>query len=358
MSVRLQLLGRLGNNLFQYALARIIAEQRELSLDCLPGGGGPPKSFLGAPIDSGPPATLSTLTEHFPNAPLRLDGPRVETPRLRFVLADDREWSGHRIDLAALLAAPERHGYDLAAFFQRVEYFDSYWPRIRRWFCPRSATPAVTVGRNDVVVSIRRGADYGLRNDTLGLTYYERLLAGMTDLGRVYVCGAGRDEVVRRRLACFRPVCVDAPPVSQLALMMQFRRIVLSNSTFAWWAGCLSDAVEVYAPRSIDGRTYAFTGYGDVDLRLPGDRHIDVPIEHLARFAVVQATDKRSAPDSASYELDDVCVEFWRWLTRAAQPVTLAEIFHAHPDLDLPRACRKLGRAGLVKVVLRYVGEE
>jgi len=70
--VRVTLRGRLGNNLFQYAIARIIAEQHGFSLACAQMPLSPEQ--VGRHLILTGPSTLGELTAYFPNAPLRIDG--------------------------------------------------------------------------------------------------------------------------------------------------------------------------------------------------------------------------------------------------------------------------------------------
>jgi hypothetical protein len=60
--------------------------------------------------------------------------------------------------------------------------------------------------------------------------------------------------------------------------MRRFNKMVLSNSTFAWWAGFLSAAERIYLPITTNGSGYAFRGFGDVDLLTGEPRYTAVNV--------------------------------------------------------------------------------
>src|SRR5262245_6418473 len=165
MCVKVNFLCRLGNNLFQYAIGRIIAEHHGLELEC-------------QRLQAEQEATLEAHTRYFPEAPLRIPGRRVDTPVERFVIQDNT-WSGQTINLQSILANRASRQIRLAGYFQRYEYFAPYRDRIRRWFrCAPTRMP-FEVRANDVIVHIRRAFDYGIFNWTLALLYYEKRLSGL-----------------------------------------------------------------------------------------------------------------------------------------------------------------------------------
>ena len=279
MSVHVTLVQRLGNNLFQYALGRIIAEHHGLALICrqIPYAYGPIYRS-GTSANAGPVATLDSLTDYFPNAPLYVRGRVVAAPVERYVMKRGSDWKGQTLDLAAILGDPTPRQIRLFGYFQRYEYFAPHRDRVRQWFRPRPVQTPWRIDPADIVVNVRRGADFAMENWTLSLSYYENILDSLRDRGRVYLCGVGIDESVRQRLRKFDPIYYDATPIEHFTFIMRFSRIVLSNSTFAWWAAFLSDAVEVYAPRSVDGMAYGFTGWEkeEVDLHTHEPRYIEV----------------------------------------------------------------------------------
>ena len=285
MSVEVTFIGRLGNNLFQYALGRIIAEHHNLELTCVDSWGAP-VLFMGNEVDLGPPATLGALSEHFPNAPLSLPGRRISEPVESIEITTVQGWNGQRIDLEAILGNSTPRRIQLAGYFQRYEYFSPFREKLRQWFRPIPGAAPFPIDPRDVLINIRRGRDYEVRDWTLPMEYYQRALSDMTDIGRVYVCGTCIDDRVRKAMERYSPTYCDGTPLEHFVLMTSFRRLILSNSTFAWWGAFLSDAEEIYAPRSESGSTFALTGFGDVDLHMHDPRYREVSTSGISTLAL------------------------------------------------------------------------
>jgi Glycosyl transferase family 11 len=372
MSVIVTMLGRLGNNLFQYGLGRIIAEHHGLAFECIPAAVDPTFNFLGRSVDSGPLVTLADLTASFPHAPMRLPGTVVEHPVEQYEIkpvAPDSEWLGHDLDLPRLLADPTPRQIRLAGYFHRAEYFVPYRDRLRTWFRPRSIPMPFAIHPRDVVLNIRRGFDFGILQWTLSLSYYHRILERMRDVGQVYVCGTCIDAQVQRGLARYDPIYYDATPIEHFNFLTRFNRLVISNSTFAWWAAFLSDATEIYGPP---------TG---IDLNMRDARYIEVADVEMARFAPFSVTPSARAAN-VSETLDAESAELLRWMLKQNRPVALSDVMHTYrsPELltwmmehgltltpedlmrpgkplDLSAAFRRLMEAGLVTQDTRYVEE-
>jgi hypothetical protein len=299
MSVKVTLIGRLGNNLFGYALGRIIAQQLRMELDCRQEVRSNPWRFAGKSLDVGISANLSDLREYFPNAPLHIEGRRFDHPIDRFELRPNEPWRGQRIDLQSVLENQDGRQVRLKGFFQRTEYYSPHKAQLREWFRPIGVkTPAA--GHADVVLNIRRGADFGLNDWILPASYYLDALSRLREIGDLYVCGTCIDQTLKDALSGYRPLYYEASPIEHFAFMMSFRRIVLSNSTFAWWAAFLSAADQIYAPRFASARAYSFSGFGDIDLHMHEDRYNEITVGNTVRFALLT----RNAEATSKMTLD------------------------------------------------------
>lgn len=374
MSVKVRYVGRLGNNLFQYALGRIIAEHHGFELACvparfedfcpaghLPASIGPPGAmeYLAREFGVGAAGTLDDLADELFIGKLTVAGRRCETPLDDYSIALGAEWGGQTLDLQAILADSSRRQIRLCGFFQRYEFYAAHRECIRGWLQCRQVVAPFTIRSNDVLVNFRRGSDFDALNWTLPLSYYEQILAGMGAIGQVYVIGTGIDEHVRARLRRFHPIYYPGSAVAHFSFFRQFRRLVISNSTFAWWAAFLSDAGEIFAPKSTSSSVFGFTGFSDVDLHMREPRYREVetsgnPVVHRSFNALTQRL-KISRRDGHAVELavDSVNRRVMKWLlTREAAP-GIAELHNEWAGLVTWQSLAQLRHSGLVSMAVQ-----
>lgn len=250
MTVEVRFFGHLGNNLFQYALGRVLAEELGHALVCVAPQARP--GFDRVEQASGIADQLSALADRFADVPLGLPGREVISPQLRLVLGEQPEWHGHGINLERVLRTGHGQRIVLGGYFQRSEYYLPYRERIRRWFQLPPVDGERRPGARDIVVHLRRSYDMRVLDRMLSLRYYEQALE-TASFDRVLVCGIGIDAVTRARLARFRPEYLELDALATLRLLQRAHGIVLANSTFSWWGAWLSDASRIYFPRPVRG---------------------------------------------------------------------------------------------------------
>jgi hypothetical protein len=358
MSVNVLFRGRLGNNLFQYALGRILAENLGLALDCRYVAPLVPEASKYLKLAG--PSRLDELLGYFPGVALRLAGIEAADPAQSFVVAQGKPWTGQKIDFAAILADRSPRRIDLHGYFQRFEYFDGRESDIRRWFALAPIATAFDVTRRDVLINIRRGLDFGLFGWILPLSYYDRALASVADVGQVYICGTGINDGVREHFKRLRPIYFQGTPVEHFSFMTRFSTVVLSNSTFAWWAAYLSNAESVYAPSAVDSRGYAFTGFADVDLHMRQSRYHEVPVVAFARTDTYitigprpQASRKTQVLGVSGRCTADSDALAWM-LARPGAILSLSDVTTRHPMANAKSLISEMARSGLLTVSHTY----
>lgn len=212
--------GNLGNNLFQYAFGRILAERLGYSLDA-------------SPIPGFPRTSDRVPGKCYTNDPFVLRGQKP-----------DLSWLQEDVD-------PQRQVV-LTGYFQRTEYYHPYKEAIRSWFeCDYSIEGNVGVG--DVVIGVRRGTDY-IPQHGLPTSYYIRALETVHSFDKVHICSDSPSDpfvrhLARRYDASIRP----AGALDNMQFIRSFRKIIMSNSTFLWWAAYLSHADQIIFPRPANG---------------------------------------------------------------------------------------------------------
>lgn len=359
MSVTVVLLGRLGNNLFQYALGRVIAERHQLMLNCA-------RESNSFPVDS--TSIIENLHDSFRDVPLFLAGRRAAGPELHLGLVPGKGPRELPLHLNSVLTS-RPCSYRLRGYFQRYEYYIDHAEKIKNWYNLDKRPPPITPGVNDVLVNIRRDPDFGYRGWTLPLSYYTNVLAKMKNVTRVFICGTGIDDDVVAHFSTYCPFVIQCDPIGHLRLFSAFRRVVLSNSTFGWWGGFLSGASELYSPRSGDGKTFGFTNWGTVDLHMREPRYIEVNNHRPARFRIclnVLASDvivsdfsegvyiERPTGPIAKIETHESNRTFLRWLFSTGGTVWTDEIPPRMIVVDATKLWGQLSVARLVDIGGRY----
>ena len=358
MSVRVESLGRLGNNLFQYCLGRIIAEHHGLAFEWAPMRAAllTSEELQWSSIETQTPSdgTLAAQGAQIFSTDLAVAGERVSQPVEAYEIQRGGSWSGQRLDLAALLANSARRQIRLAGFFQRFEYYAPHRERIHRWLQVQPMARIIDVQANDVLVNFRRGNDYDILHWTLPLSYYCETLNNLRDLGRVYVMGTGIDEHVVERLKIYDPIYFTGTVAEQFAFFGRFRRMLISNSTFAWWAAFLSDAELIYAPRSLSDSCYGFSGFRDVDLHMHEPRYQEVSTAgNPVRSRTLCAQTRLLRTELTDGRTVEACVSgleprSMAWLLEQPEAVGCDEFLKMHPGTVSAEALANLMKSGLL----------
>ena len=220
--VTVKYLGETGNRMFQYAYARMLAMKTNSGLSAQP----PHESFINA-ISFGDDSLGNQALVKYDNC-----DDIYECPPMSDILVYD--------------------------FMQRSKFYEPYREDIKKWF----GLPEVSSHSYDVVVHIRRG-DYLTGNiPTIKFEYYTDILKGLKYRNAIII-GRGIDQDTKRAFNNYRPVYTNGDVAHDMALMYGAKRIIMSNSTFAWWGTFLSDAEAWYPEIDI------FSEYGT-----PQDLHM------------------------------------------------------------------------------------
>ena len=215
--------GRLGNNLFQYCLGRILSTELQLNLQADP--------------IAGFPRTGATRRRWLP----------LLTRRVRTL-------TGHEVDLDAVLADRGASRIVVDGFFQRYEYYRGFKDVIRNeWL---RADERLDVGSEDLTISVRSGdiwqAEGGLppHPDLVGLpfSFYRRIVEGRSWARVHVVTNDPSDLMVRKLVREFDADVKSGGTLADFAFLRSSTHIVASVSSFCWWAAWLSDAASIHFP--------------------------------------------------------------------------------------------------------------
>jgi hypothetical protein len=205
---------RLGNNLFQYCLGRILAETLGFALQ--------------APTIPGFPNTAATIT-----------GALYEQP--------EQTLTGHLIDLERVLGDSGPRRIVLDGWFQRYDYYRPYRGQIQQWlaFAPSIEVPDP---RNGVVVHVRR-TDFVRLGWALPFAYYTEALERVRPNGaNVWIVTDDHRDPFFKQFAPWRPRFHSGTALEQMLFMTRATRLVMSQSTFSWWPTFLGNPTDVVCP--------------------------------------------------------------------------------------------------------------
>lgn len=234
--VHLQMNGFIGDNLFQYVAARIVAEQLGFALDV---------SHSRMKPESNVPQLLELLS-HARDAPLTLPGAVYESPRDYSACEGRSGAASGAAELGALIGNREPRRIEMRGYFQKYSDIKPHKRTVRQWLAMPGDARGYRIDPRDIVLHVRWG-DLVVFNLAMSMRYYTDLLQAL-DYRKLYVCGVGINAEVRAALAPFSPVYVSGSPAQDFRFMLSFNRIIQSNSGFAWWAGFLSQAEDIYSP--------------------------------------------------------------------------------------------------------------
>lgn len=145
-------------------------------------------------------------------------------------------------------------------YWQNFHYFDKYRMDILRQFTLKEKSKKVMraiedLDEHSIAVHVRRGDYKTYRGGKcLGRSYYTKVINECLDKDNLAVFYFFTDDVEYCKSAfgeCTKEIVAekyDFTDIEEFCFMSSFRRFVIANSTFSWWAAYLSEATDVYAP--------------------------------------------------------------------------------------------------------------
>jgi len=221
--------GGLGNQMFQYAIGRIIAEAKGHKLEI-----------------NDPDNRRQQLLDTFPNA-IGIDGDATKENTLN--VAPDLQY----LDLPAVRGHSGHvflHGY-----WQKHYYYTPHKEKLKEWFT-FDDSKYQKPDPDDLVLHVRLGDQ--LKPNPIGLppsaeTYVE--LLKQIPHKRCILVSDEPDEPFLAPVRHFPTVVTKiGKQMEDFAMIKHAKRVIISQSTFAWWASFLGDAETIWAPVTTDGR--------------------------------------------------------------------------------------------------------
>ena len=221
--------GGLGNQMFQYAIGRIIAEEKRHKLEI-----------------NDPDNRREQLFNTFPFV-CGVEGNDTKENTLN--VAHDLQY----LDMHAVLGHSGHvflHGY-----WQKHYYYTPHKEKIKKWFDYEDSQyekPEPT----DLVLHVRLGDQ--LKPNPIGLpasaeTYVDLLKKIPHE--RCILVSDEPDEPFLAPVRAFPTVVVKrGTQMADFTMIKHAKRVIISQSTFSWWASFLGEPETIWAPVTTDGR--------------------------------------------------------------------------------------------------------
>lgn len=218
----------------------------------------------------------------FPNTSVRLDGNDYSSYPVQTL--GDRDF-----DLESVLSDRTKRKIVLNGYFQRYDYFRPYKEVIRNDWLVMDYPQDVLIGESDIVATVRL-TDYFYWGSVLPFAYYEKALR-MTSFGRLFICTDDVRDPFLRRFKKYGAIILPHHPLRNFKLLMSFPKIILSQSTYYWWAAFLSNAKEIYAPIP----SFGYWSQPTINVRVADEpRYVYIPWSEPHKVSFIEGLERKT----------------------------------------------------------------
>jgi glycosyltransferase involved in cell wall biosynthesis len=230
--VSVNVMGGLGNQLFQIAAAYSYAKQQDGRLQ-----------IFHAKENGNRPLYWNSILS-------------CMKPYLVDSIPPLKQWHEDVATMYKKLPSIDQHGLYLNGYLQSSTY---HVPEIKQMF-KASLTKELSEkyqfllsNKDHVIIMHSRQTDYQLYRDIHGpldIMYYVRALPIMTqNIPHPFIVLCGDDNQFWKQMKLPYPhMILEESDINTFALLQQFHHFIMSNSTFIWWCTYLADAKKVIAP--------------------------------------------------------------------------------------------------------------
>lgn len=231
-------MGRLANQMFQYATIMALAEKNNTTFIV------PPESTYG--LTSGQ-AGKSKISEAFD----------IDIPEGYSKFPTYKEPFFH-FD-ANLFNAPHTQDINISGYFQTEKYFKHIKPQVKKTFTFKKPYQDAAKQMRDMVegevisLHIRRGDYVGnSAHHSLGIPYYEEALSKLPSECMVIIFTDDPKWAMSQEAFAGDRFLVSETDnaYTDMCLMTMCDYHIIANSSFSWWGAWLSDSKKVIAPKS------------------------------------------------------------------------------------------------------------
>lgn len=222
--IAVKLIGGLGNNMFQYALGRILAEKKDCNL-----------------IVDG----IEQLTKYFSNVKNITDKKDLTGPILHLGYnSPDTKIQYVDLNLTRLHSGPIK----LEGFFQKYNLYENYLPQIKQWFSYDDSSH-IKPTENDLVIHYRLGDYVSLNWNLLPDNYIFIIEKNKIKYDNCYIITDDATNPLSIKLLNLNnSKIIKQTELQDFTFMKHAKNLILSHSSFSWWSAFLGNQEHVYVP--------------------------------------------------------------------------------------------------------------
>lgn len=222
--INVKLIGGLGNNMFQYSLGRILAEQKGYNLA----------------VDG-----INNLQKYFLNV-VNIDTNKTANGEPLHLGYDSKQNTIQHVNLEEVL---HHDGpINLAGFFQKHEYYVNHLDTIKQWFAYNDSS-YFKPNENDLVIHYRL-TDYTSLNWHLPPeAFIETIHRNNIKHDNCYlITDQPNHPFIQQLLKIKNLTVVNQTELADFTLLKYAKQLIVSHSSFSWWASFLGHQDKVYIP--------------------------------------------------------------------------------------------------------------
>jgi len=230
MIVTWQQLGRFGNNMFQYALARVIAEKYNISY----------RTDVNFNEEE-------THNSGFYDEFLNLDKFHKLNVNSFYALREDNIDNLLKLDEYGFKHSDfYKKNLRLEGYFQDNKYFNG--KDVKKYF-KVDESRFIDNEDDDLCISLRLGNDYKCNNWVIDSDSIVNFIDNIY-FNRLFIVTDVYDQPILDKFEKYSPIIYNnsgGKPINDFYTLMSFKNLLITNSTFSYWAAVLGKSETIYA---------------------------------------------------------------------------------------------------------------
>jgi hypothetical protein len=222
--INTKLIGGLGNNMFQYSLGRILAEQKKYNLSV---------------------ENIANLQKYFPNVS-EITNKNSASGDILELGYSSIEKTVQNVNTEAVLN--HKGPIHVNGFFQKHKYYTKHLKKIKKWF-EYDDLNFLKPKENDLVIHYRL-TDYVTLNWHLPPeAFLQTIEKNNIKYDTCYLITDQPNHPFIAPLTKIKNIAIiNQEPLADFTLLKYAKQLIISHSTFSWWASFLGDQEKVYIP--------------------------------------------------------------------------------------------------------------